>query len=135
MNKELFKEFIDNMYQIYNMKVSKSCMEFCQGENRILLKLSMEKNRTLTPSDLSNELEISRQRVTATLNSLKSKNLINMEKGKEDRRRIIITISKEGQDYITEKGNEVEKEMKVFVEKLGETKLKELNELLKIINN
>ena len=133
MNKELFKEFIDNMYQIYNMKVSKSCMEFCQGENRILLKLSMEKNRTLTPSDLSNELEISRQRVTATLNSLKSKNLINMEMGKEDRRIIIITISTE--DYITEKGNEVEKEMKVFVEKLGETKLKELNELLKIINN
>lgn len=135
MNKKLFKEFIDNMYQIYNMKVSKNCMEFCQGENRILLKLSMEKNRVLTPSDLSSELEISRQRVTATLNSLKSKNLINMEMGKEDRRRIIITISKEGQDYITEKGNEVEKEMQVFVEKLGETKLKELNELLNIINN
>ena len=134
MNKQVFREFIDNMYGIYNMKVSKKCMEFCQGENRILLKLSMEKDRILTPSDLSNELEISRQRVTTTLNSLKNKDFINMEMGQDDRRKIIITISKKGEKYINEKGSKLEREMEIFLEKLGEQKLKELNELLKIIN-
>ena len=109
-------------------------MEFCQGENRILLKLSMEKDRILTPSDLSNELEISRQRVTTTLNSLKNKDFINMEMGQDDRRKIIITISKKGEKYINEKGSKLEREMEIFLEKLGEQKLKELNELLKIIN-
>lgn len=131
---EVFNNFCDNLYNLYTTNSLKKCFEFAQGENRVLLMLLLAKEKNLTPSDFTDELNVSKQRTTNILNSLKKKEYIALQMDATDRRKINIALTKKGEEYISKKSDEVENEVKIVSDKLGKEKIQKLNELLEEIN-
>lgn len=63
---------------------------------RSILKMQTEKNTSVYPSDLSHKLNLSRSYVTAVLNSLEDRKLIERTLDTDDRRRILVCITDKG---------------------------------------
>lgn len=106
---------------------------FLRGEDAILLYLYESlKCDVVTPSDISENLNITSARVAATLNSLQSKGFITREIDEEDRRKIIIKLTKEGEDVAKCLRNKHFDELNHILTKLGED---DTNELLRIIKD
>ena len=133
-NKVLFDRFVENLYSLYSSRSVRKCFEFAQGENRVLVTLLMTNNKSLSPSYLTEALEVTKQRTTNILNSLRNKNYISLEMDAEDRRKIKVTLTKKGKEYISQKSDDIESELKNVSDRLGDEKMNKLNELLEEIN-
>jgi len=128
--KAIKDEFLLNLYEISKLKMVSYIATFIQGEDAFLLRLYL--NKELTAKSLSEELKITKGRVTALITSLKKKNYINTIINKKDKRSILISLSEEGKRYLEEKLIKSEKYFEEVFEKLG---LEEANNLLKMMQN
>ena len=109
--------------------LSKIPLSCSQGEIRILLYLSLKENGS-TASKVSKELGMSLTRITAVFNSLEEKKLIKKNIDENDKRKTIISITKEGKRVIEEKQEEAITNMVTILEKLSE---EEVNQYLNIV--
>ena len=109
--------------------LSKIPLSCSQGEIRILLYLSLKENGS-TASKVSKELGMSLPRITAVFNSLEEKKLIKKNIDENDKRKTIISITKEGKRVIEEKQEEAITNMVTILEKLSE---EEVNQYLNIV--
>lgn len=82
------------------------------------------------PSVISESLCLSRARITNILNSLRQKELVELENDAKDRRRILAKLTEKGFMYISERALAKESVFDMLYEKLGEEKLKAYLELL-----
>ncbi|HOD92406.1 MAG TPA: MarR family transcriptional regulator [Clostridia bacterium] len=87
---------------------------------RNILRLQTDKKSSVNPSDLSDNLNLSRSYVTSVLNSLEKKNLILRSVDIDDRRRIVVEI--------TEKGRRIFDDMAI-------KELQQIDLLVKALNN
>ncbi len=78
-----------------------------------------EKCRTVNPSDISDELGLSKSALTALLNSLEEKKLIERKLSAQDKRRIAITFTKDAELLVDEHHKSVEKTVYSLAEHLG----------------
>ncbi len=129
---ELRNSFTDSLRELYDMEVIASLMEFCQGEIRVLLYLSSNSEQDIYPSELSDALFVSRQRITAILSSLRNKNYISMEIAKADRRKMKVMLTECGMLYITEKQESAIKYIDSLILSLGENNIIEFTRLLNL---
>jgi DNA-binding MarR family transcriptional regulator len=98
MNKEKYaEEFLKCMieWEREGSFVRENIMEISRGEFAVLIYLK-EKNDGVSAINLSQEFQINSSRVTAILNSLSKKELIERKNDPSDKRKIKV--------YITEKG-------------------------------
>lgn len=92
--KTLKDEFLMYLYEISKMKMVGYIATFIQGEDALMLRLLM--NGSMTPKELSEELKITKGRVTAILNKLKHKNYIETKENNNDKRSLIVDLSSQG---------------------------------------
>lgn len=123
-------KLIDELYVLYSSKSMNKFFEFSQGEKKALLELSLCEN-DMTPTDLGKKLSVSKQRITFIINSLKDKKYITIQMDENDRRKIIIKLSKTGKKYIDKESELILNEVK---KKLGSITMEELDQLTNILS-
>lgn len=99
---DLRNELLDSLYHILDLEAFATLDDFLQGETLLLRFLALRRE-PVCPSDLSDQLHLSRSRITAALSALRRKGLVLTEPSQEDRRRVEVTITQEGQAVIGEK--------------------------------
>lgn len=107
--------------------------ELEKGESGILQALLInEKNggESLSPGELSAIQELSTGRVAIALNSLENKNHIERQMDKEDRRRIIVTLTKAGRQCAEQLLEQTIANFEEVLRKIGE---QDANDFFRII--
>ena len=104
-----------------------------QGETGALFYLTFVENN-VSASRLSEKLNVSMPRIVSLINSLEKKELIIKKQDKEDKRKIIITITENGKNIILNKKEEAVYKISKIIECLGEEEYNEYIRLLKKIN-
>lgn len=130
MDKELLREEIENvMLALTKSESLNLILSFLEGEGAVLVYL-VHQPEGVMPSVISESLCLSRARITNILNSLRQKELVELENDAKDRRRILAKLTEKGFMYISEKALAKESVFDMLYEKLGEEKLKAYLELL-----
>lgn len=132
---ELINSFIDSLKSLYDVDFFTDLIEFWQGELRILLYLDSSSESTITPSLLSDELNVARGTITASLNSLEKKGFIVRSISKEDKRRIIVTLTDEGKKLVQIRSKITVDYFSTLVGRLGEDNTEELIRLINLSIN
>ena len=127
-------KLIDQLYILYTSKNMNNFFEFSQGEKKALLELNLSE-KDITPSDLGKKLNVSKQRITFIINSLKEKKYITLQIDDNDRRRIIIKLSKSGKKYIEKESELILNEIKKKLEKITVKELEQLTNILSKFND
>jgi len=130
---DLKEELTLNLYSIYDSDIFAPVMEFLQGETRVLLFLLMNKNKEIYPSDLSEALYVTRQRITSILSSLRKKQFVVMESSQKDRRRMQVFLTYKGKKYIIVKEKIAENLIDTIIDRVGYDNVKELSTILEMI--
>lgn len=128
-------QLIDSLQTLYDMEAIAPLMEFCQGEMRVLLYLDAHPLQTVYPSQLSDALVVTRQRITTILSALRRKALIHMEIEQQDRRRMSVQLTREGQLYIAQKRLAADQYMERILLQLGEQNSRDLLRLLRLCSD
>ncbi len=123
---------ITSLVKMYEMNVFRNLAVFLQGEVQVLFYLLQNPDRIINPSELSEKLHVSRSRITATLRSLRKKKYIAMELCWDDRRRMQVTLTPVGLDFIRVQQRQVERYFDLLVEGLKEDNVMELNRLIEL---
>jgi len=101
-----------------------------KGENRILHYLYQEQRNDVTPSELSEQLHVTRARVTAAVKELQKKEYVQAVHPKTDRRRVYLMLTPPGTSYIVERIHSVQQCIETLQKGLGETDVLEIVRLL-----
>ena len=129
---ELRNALTASLALMYDIKAFSSLAEFLQGELHVLHHLSQNSNLEMNPSILSENLHVSRSRMTAALSALREKAYVRMEMSEDDRRRMRVMLTPDGEAFINEKQKKVERYFDLLVEGLGEENVMELIRLIEL---
>lgn len=121
---ELAQEFLHKMYILQKGKQQKKTTEFLQGEEFILQYIYL-RNEDVLPSEISNQMMISTARIATALGRLESKGFVTRQIDKNDRRRILVTLTPEGKEIAEKHHQEVLNGVAQMLESLGEHDAKE----------
>ncbi len=116
----LRRQLIASLQNIYELEAFGALRELLQGEFLTLHYLLAHREEIVYPSQLSQELQLSRSRVTGTLNSLGRKGLLSMEHSQQDRRRIQVSITEAGVALIQERMARMERYFDQMIAGLGQ---------------
>ena len=95
-----------------------------QGECFVLRCLARSA-KPLLPSDLSNLAQSSTARIAVVLNTLEKKGYITRAIDPSDRRRVLVSLTPAGAEYIQGVRRQLRQRMRVLLEELGEADAKE----------
>lgn len=87
----------------------------------------------LLPSDLSEQSHASTARIAVVLNTLEKKGLISRAIDPTDRRRILVSLTNVGQEYVAVVRTQLREDMKHLLEELGEQDAREYLRITKRI--
>lgn len=133
MNKiELRNALLISLQKMYDMDVFASMIEFCQGEMRVLIYLHMNNGTNTYPSDLSDSLCVTRQRITSILSSLRKKGYVSMKMAENDRRRMCVVLTEDGKNWLIKKVKEIEIYYDTLIDGLGENNIQEMTRLMNL---
>lgn len=128
--KKLRNKLTASLAQMYNIEAIGSLAEFLQGELRVMQYLSDNKDREINPSILSDQLHVSRPRITAALTALRKKEYVTMEMSEDDRRRMRVMLTESAEALVKKKQKKVESYFDKLVEGLGEDNVMHLIRLI-----
>jgi len=120
---ELAKEFMQNMRTI--QASGKHIQDGLRGEMFVLFFIKKMGGKTV-PGQISSAIGVSSARIAAALNSLEEKGLITREIDNEDRRKIIVELTREGEAHAEEERKKHIEKIKTVLEALGEEDAKDL---------
>jgi len=101
-----------------------------RGEMAVLRLLSME-NRPLLAGDISKGLSMTTSRIAAVLNSLEKKALIVRGADADDRRRVVVRLTPEGEALCRERRAMARRDFTWMLEQLGEEDARRFTDLLR----
>lgn len=127
---ELRDRLTASLIQMYEMEAIGSLADFLQGELHVLQYLSSNIQSEINPSVLSDKLHVSRSRITAALSALRKKGYVTMEMNEEDRRRMRVRLTADGEALIRQKQDHVEQYFNILVDGLGEENVLDLIRLI-----
>jgi|SRR5690554_4788741 len=120
----LRSKLIDLMNDFLSLPIVTNVIPLKSGEDAFLMQLYLRGR--LSPTELSNLLKITKGRVTALINSLSKKELIEIKIDANDRRKIVIDLSFNGQAYLDKKLLVVENQFTKFINSLGKAESENL---------
>lgn len=118
-------DLIQVLMEVLQLEAVSSLRMFIEGEAALLFLL-YQKNRPVPPTEIAKEMNISKGRVTAMLNSLNDKEYIDIAISSEDRRKFDITLTEQGLKFLNEKRKAAENYFDIMIARLGEEKSKQL---------
>ena len=94
---KMAEEFLENMRSLRKFKPNEIINESMQGECIVFYYIASQQG-PIIPSEISENLQVSSARITATLNSLEKKGYITRKIDSHDRRRVIIELTPKGKE-------------------------------------
>lgn len=129
---KLTKEFMDDNF--LKRPPFKPMFSLSQGEMGTLLYLVIEKDHSLV-GEISKRVGLTSGRMASVLNSLEKKGYLTRKKCEKDKRQIIVSSTKEGQDLIHEHGKIVFDRINNLLRFLGDEDAVEFVRINKRLNN
>ena len=121
---------LEALHAFLNTPLFEEVTSLFKGENRILHYLYQEQRNDVTPSELSEQLHVTRARVTAAVKELQKKEYVQAVHPKTDRRRVYLMLTPPGTSYIVERIHSVQQCIETLQKGLGETDVLEIVRLL-----
>ena len=130
---DLKNKLLEVLLQLYESDTVGNFLELLEGEQAVLSYLFKE-SHGVTPTDISHKIGITKARVTAILDALLEKELVKINRKKDDRRKVIVVLTEKGTKEITKKLLLLDNKIIKLIEILGTEKSKILVEILNDIN-
>lgn len=127
----LTKNFCNTLKNLVSLPSVRDLSAFLEGETAFLFIIKDFGDKPATPSQLSEELGVTKGRITAIINSLTRKDMVRLEKVDGDRRKVDVRITEKGKNYIDEKLASTNAFLRSFIDKIGR---KDAEELMRIFN-
>lgn len=115
---------------LIHFKPHKFMTEIKPTEMMVIMCLYHNRNNDMTPSDICDELGLSKSALTAILNSLENKEYIIRKLCKDDRRRFLISLTSSADKLIIDNHQKVNAAIINIAEHLGEEDTDKFIELL-----
>ena len=129
MDKKMDK-LCKTLNNLYKLPAISELSGFLEGETAFLIVLKNYGDAPATPSKLSDDLAVTKGRITAIINSLTRKEMLRLEKIEGDRRKINVRITEKGLKYIEEKLESIEDYVKAFEKNFGSDNIEKITALL-----
>lgn len=94
---------MDVLGRLYEQEIPRELGEFYRGETKLLYALDNMGADSISPSELSDKLGITRARITAAVTALEKKGFVSRTMDAGDRRRMEISLTPAGRTHIYEK--------------------------------
>ncbi len=130
MADQLEMELIGLLKGIYRSSTFDEITQFWQGEMQVLYHIYESRAHAVYPSTLSDELGVTRARITSALASLRKKGLITMQVSPHDRRKLLVTLTQRGEDFVAEKEALAHRRIGALSRRLGRENLAEMVRLI-----
>jgi len=127
---ELAVELLEKMFALRRLKSQKSIDESLHGET-FILKYIARHGGDVNPGEICQDMNVSTARIAAALNSLEKKGLITRQIDPNNRSKIIVGITREGQRSAEEHQKAVLRTAMRMLEFLG---AKDAKEYIRIID-
>lgn len=118
-----------SLLKILDLDVTRVLKQFLEGEISVLFLLLRTK-RSLSPSEITKELDLSKGRVATLLNSLYDKEQIEIQICPNDRRSFNVSITDKGMMVLMEKMKQADLYFDKLVRELGVEKTADLVSIL-----
>lgn len=128
---ELRDALMHELWRMNKMDIIVHLMEFIEGETSALGCLMQKDGLRINPSQISEELHISRARTANILRALRQKGLIRMEIADDDRRKMYVELTEAGRAHYLKKMHYIMHYFDIYVDVIGEEDIAELIRLLK----
>ncbi len=122
---------IRELWRMTKMDIIIHLREFVEGETAALWYLNTCGAERVTPSQISDNLQVSRARAANILRSLREKHYVEMEIAEGDRRKMDVMLTEAGKQSLQEKYSFLLKYFDLYVDVLGEDEILDLTRLLK----
>lgn len=130
---DLVKKLCTKLKDLMKLPATGDLTDFMKGETAFLLVLKNCGDEPATPSYLSEELGVTKGRITAIINSLTAKGMVTLDKVEGDRRKVDVRITKSGIEFIDAKLKNVEAFLSDFYKKVSAEKVSEMIDLLDVV--
>lgn len=127
---ELAVEWLNGMQSLHRVKPQRNINEAMQGEAFVLNYVASHHDVVL-PGEISQEMDVSSARIATALNSLEKKGLITRQIDLNDRRKILVGITKEGKEFADKHRQKILSVIAKMLELLGEHDAKEYVRIMK----
>ena len=127
---ELLNKLCETLKKLMRLPSAADLSGFLEGETAFMLALKHNGDKPNTPSVLSEELNVTKGRITAIINSLSRRDMVRLEKIDGDRRKINVRLTDAGLKFIDAKLESVNKFLGCFIERVGRDKAENLVQLL-----
>lgn len=124
------KNLCEKVKELMRLPATGDLTEYLKGETAFLVLLKNSGKKTVTPSYLSDELGVTKGRITAIINSLSEKGMVTLGQVEGDRRKVDVRITKAGVEYIDKKLDNVGAFVNEFCNKMSKDKVDELVSLM-----
>ncbi|MDF2513522.1 MAG: MarR family transcriptional regulator [Herbinix sp.] len=121
---ELADQFLLKTHQFQKGNHQKKIDGVMRGETFVIIYIAQH-GRSVLPSEISSEMDISSARIAAALNSLEKKGLITRQIDASDRRRILVDLTPAGKEMAESHRQMALKTTARMLELLGEHDAKE----------
>lgn len=128
----LGEELYNLLAELLNRKINRTVQDSIRGEYGVLRYLMYVQNH-VSAGVLTEQLHVVPGRMTDILTSLEEKGLIQRRKDEKDRRRVVVSLTKEGQAEAQKMRAYIREEYRGLFEILGKKDTEELIRLLKIV--
>ena len=122
---KLFEQFRDLYFRTDPFGLT----EFLQGEMKVLSYIAIAEHE---PGQLSSALEMTAGRIAGILRSLEKKGYITRRTDIADRRRVLVSITEQGREYINSSSEKLEQRLDMLVAEMGSENTVRVIESLKI---
>lgn len=130
---DLVKKLCTKLKDLMKLPATGDLTDFMKGETAFLLLLKNCGDKPATPSYLSEELGVTKGRITAIINSLTAKGMVTLDKVEGDRRKVDVRITKSGIEFIDAKLKNVEAFLSDFYKKVSADNVNEMIDLLDVV--
>lgn len=128
---ELRNELMAELWRMIKLNLIVNLREFIEGETAALWCIHSCGGESITPSQISDNLNISRARAANILRALRRKGFVDMEIDSYDRRKMLVSLTQKGDAFLKEKYDFLVRYFDLYVNELGEKDIKELIRLLR----
>ncbi len=128
---QLRDALVHELWRMTKMDIIAHLREFVEGETAALYSLCTCGRESLTPTQISEHLQVSRARAANILRSLRGKGYVRMDIAEDDRRKMDVTITEAGRKAMEEKYDFLLRYFDLYIDVLGEEDIADLTRLLK----
>ncbi|WP_374286852.1 MarR family winged helix-turn-helix transcriptional regulator [Lactococcus sp.] len=128
----LAEQLINNAKPPKRTQVFNRFSVYSHGEHQVIFYLFKNSGKPIVPSDISKYTDTSTARIATILNNLEDKGMVTREISREDRRKILVSITDKGRKYAETAHNEFMGHIATVLQAMGEERAKSFVESIKI---